>query len=312
MNKLVIALAILSISQVYAEKYPTKSIDVVTHSGAGGGTDLTARMMAKVIEPLLGQKIPIVSRKGGGGSVSLKYLMSQPADGYTILTYTSGQAGEIAKNSTKVTLDDIVPIARATDDPQILMVKCGIYKNATDFINQQKTQSLTYGTTHLGGIDDVSAYSFTKLAKLKIAQPIPYQSAAEIAVQLVAGGVNVGVLNLGEAKSQIEAGKVCPIVVLANKRMNALPKVPTAKELGIPLSLSTVRGFVVAKGTPPEIVAQLEKTLLEGMKGQAFNHFLTSIGLDENSVVGADEWGKQIKKIDTVMKDSLKVLGFIQ
>ena len=74
-----------------------------------------------------------------------------------------------------------------------------------------------------------------------------------MATQLVAGAVDAAVLNLAEAGSQIEAGDVCPIVVLANNRMAALPDVSTAQEMGIPVSFSTVRGFVVHKDTPDAV-----------------------------------------------------------
>lgn len=305
-------LAVFSAISINAHSFPTHSLEIVTHSGAGGGTDLTARMVASLSEPILGKSILIVNKKGGGGILSLDYTAAQPADGYTILTYTSGQAAEISKGTSKLSLKDLIPLARATDDPQILMSKCGRFKNGGEFIEAQKIHALTYGTTQLGGIDDVSAFAFTTKAKIKTAQVIPFDSANEIAVQIVAGGVDVGVLNLGEAKVQIEAGQVCPIVVLADERMKALLNTQTAKELGIPVSLSTVRGFVVKAGTPDNIVKKLETTLLEAMAKPEFQQFLKNQGLDASSVAGKDVWGKQLEDTDKEMYNSLKQLGFIQ
>lgn len=312
MKKLLIAILATGLSSAVMAEYPEKNIEVITHSGAGGGTDLTARMMAKLAEPIFGQSLVIVNKRGGGGALSLDYLAELPEDGYAILTYTSGQAGEVSKGSVKTTLKDLTPIARATDDPQILMVKCGRFDNAQAFVDAQKDEALTYGTTHLGGIDDVSAFAFTSKGNLQVAQVIPFESSSEISTQIVAGGVDVGVLNLGEAKPQIEAGQVCPIVVLADNRMKALADVSTAKELNIPVSLSTVRGFVIKAGTPPEITAKIEKTLLEAMGKAEFTEFLQSLGLDETSVVGAEQWGSQLETIDKEMQDSLRQLGFIQ
>lgn len=310
--KNLITLVFLGAISIHVYSFPTKSLEIVTHSGAGGGTDLTARMVASLSEPILGKSITIVNKKGGGGVLSLDYISAQPSDGYTILTYTSGQAAEIAKGTSKLTLNDLIPLARATDDPQIMMVKCGRFNNAEEFIAAQKTNALTYGTTQLGGIDDVSAFAFTTKANVKTAQVIPFDSANEIAVQIVAGGVDVGVLNLGEAKVQIESGQVCPIIVLADERMKALPNTQTSKELGIPVSLSTVRGFVVKAGTPDNIVKKLEKTLLEAMAKTEFQQFLKNQGLDTSSVAGKDIWGKQLEDTNKEMYNSLKQLGFIQ
>lgn len=301
---------LFAVSAVHAG-FPDKKVEMVTHSGAGGGTDLTARMVAKLAEPLWGQSVVILNKRGGGGALSLNYLDERPADGYTILTYTSGQAAEVAKGSTKIALDGLIPIARATDDPQILMVQCGRFADAQTFVEAQKTKAMTYGTTHLGGIDDVSAFAFTSKGSLQTAEVIPFDSGNEIATQIVAGGVDVGVLNLGEAKAQIEAGKVCPLVVLADQRMQALPEVSTAQELGIPVSLSTVRGFVVKAGTPPEVVKAIEETLLAAMQQPQYREFLQTLGLDDTSVAGSDVWGAQLQAADGEMRDALKQLGFI-
>lgn len=311
MKKLLLTTVLLgALTASYAE-YPDKKIEVITHSGAGGGTDLTARMMSKMAEPIFGQPMIIINKRGGGGSLSLDYLQSRPADGYAILTYTSGQAGEIAKGKTSVKLKNLIPIARATDDPQILMVKCNRFKNAHEFVEKQKKSSMTYGTTHLGGIDDVSAFAFTTKGKMQIAKVIPFDSAAEVATQLVAGGVDVGVLNLGEAKPQIDAGKVCPIVVLADQRMQAIPETVIAQEIDIPVSLSTVRGFVIKSGTPKEVVDKIEQSLLKAMETKEFVSFLEKMGLDASSIAGAETWSKQLKNIDKEMQNSLKQLGFI-
>lgn len=302
----------ITLSTAALAAYPEKKIEVVTHSGAGGGTDLTARIVSKLAEPIFGQPIVIVNKRGGGGALSLEYVESRPADGYTILTYTSGQAGEVAKGSTKTKLKDLIPIVRATDDPQILMVKCGRFEDAKSFVDEQKSNELTYGTTHLGGIDDVSAFAFTTKGNLKTAQVIPFDGAGEISTQIVAGGVDVGVLNLGEARVQIEAGQVCPIVVLADKRMNALPNVMTAKELGIPVSLSTVRGFVMKAGTPVNIVKEVERVFLEAMNQSDFHNFLNNLGLDATSIADQNVWRKQLESTDREMYESLKKLGFIK
>ena len=87
-----------------------------------------------------------------GGAAALEYYKTLPADGYTILTFTVGHAAVVAKGQGGMTIDDLRPIARGTDDPQILMTKCGTYSSAEDFVAQQKEAGITYGVTHLGNI----------------------------------------------------------------------------------------------------------------------------------------------------------------
>ncbi len=295
-----------------ADEYPSKTVEVVTHAGAGGGTDVTTRMMMLRARRELQQDMVVVNKRGGGGTAAMDYYLTVPADGYSILAFTIGHAAELAKGKTKMTLDDIRPIARGTDDPQILMVRCGVYENAEDFVAQQKEAPITYGTTHVGNIDDVSAFMFTVKGGMQTPKILPFDGGGELATQLVAGAVDAGVLNLAEAASQIEAGDICPIVVLADERMNALADVPTAKEMGIPVSFSTVRGFVVHKDTPDDVAARLEEALLKSMNHSVYQGFLTTVGLDSTSVAGAEVWGGQITTMVTDMEAALRELGFIE
>lgn len=295
-----------------ADEFPTKIIEVVTHAGNGGGTDVTTRMMMLRARRELKTDMVVVNKKGGGGAVAMDHYLNVDADGHSILTFTIGHAATVAKGKTKMTLDDIRPIARGTDDPQILMVRCGAYENADAFVAAQKEAAISYGTTHLGNIDDVSAFMFTKKGGMQIPKIVPFDGGGELATQLVAGAVDAAVLNLAEAGSQIDAGEVCPIVVLADQRMAGLPEVTTAKEMGIDVSFSTVRGFVVHKDTPDAVAEQIETALMKAMNHGVYQGFLESVGLDSTSVVGAEEWGNQITTMVTDMESALKELGFIQ
>lgn len=308
----VAAAAALFTGAATAADFPSKTIEVVTHAGNGGGTDVTTRMMMLRARRELRTDMIVVNKKGGGGAVAMDHYLTVPADGHTILTFTIGHAATLAKGKTKMKLSDVRPIARGTDDPQILMVRCGVYKDADAFVAAQKEKPLTYGTTHLGNIDDVSAFMFTVKGGLKTPKIVPFDGGGELATQLVAGAVDVGVLNLAEAGSQIDAGEICPIVVLADERMSGLPKVKTAKEMGIPVSFSTVRGFVVHKDTPDDVAKKIEEALMKAMKHKVYQGFLTSVGLDSTSVAGSEVWGGQLSAMVNDMESALKELGFIQ
>ena len=80
-----------------ADDYPSKTIEVVTHAGAGGGTDVTTRMMMLRARRELKADMVVVNKKGGGGTTAMDYYLTVPADGYTILTFTIGHAAELAK-----------------------------------------------------------------------------------------------------------------------------------------------------------------------------------------------------------------------
>ena len=300
----------LMMTSAKADNHP---IQAITHAGFGGGTDVTTRMMLLRARRVLQQDMQLVNKTGGGGATSMDYMMSLPADGNHTLTWTTGHAVSMALGKTDVKLSDMQPLARGTDDPQLFVVNCkSDIKDAKKFVSIQKSKSLKYGTTHTGGIDDVSAIAFTKKGGLKDPTIVAYKGVAPIKTNLIKGDIDVGVLNLGEALTEIEEGKLCVTVALANERMAKISDTPTAKELGIPVSLSTVRGFVTKKGVSADRAKVLEDGMLKAMGHNYYKNFLTEIGLDDTSVVGADEWGKQMEDMLAEMTTQLKALGYIK
>ena len=99
------------------------AIEVITHAGAGGGTDVNSRMMMIRARRTLKQDMVVVNKRGGGAA-AMNYFKTRPADGNTIITFTVEHAITMAKGKTSLTVDEMVPIARGTNDPQILMVNC--------------------------------------------------------------------------------------------------------------------------------------------------------------------------------------------
>jgi len=310
--KVLLAAIVLIVEIPFLSSFASAApIQAITHAGFGGGTDVTTRMMLLRARRVLKQDMQLVNKKGGGGATSMDYMMSLPADCQHTLTWTTGHAVSMALGKTKVKLSDMQPLARGTDDPQLFVVSCkSELKDAKKFIKAQKSKSLKYGTTHTGGIDDVSAIAFTKKGKLKDPTIVAYKGVAPIKINLIKGDIDVGVLNLGEALTEINEGKLCVSIVLANKRMAKIGNVPTAKELGIPVSLSTVRGFVTKKGVSAERTKTLEDGMMKAMGHNYYKNFLTEIGLDDTSVVGADEWGKQMEEMLKEMTAQLKALGY--
>jgi tripartite-type tricarboxylate transporter receptor subunit TctC len=141
---------------------------------------------------------------------------------------------------------------------------------------------------------------------------IPFSGGGELATQVVAGSVDVGVLNLSEAGGPIDAGDLCPLVILGDNAMAPIPKAKTAKSMGVDLVLSTTRGFVTHKGTDPARVAELEKGLAKAMKHSMYQAYLANSGLDNTSPQPSGPWGKQIKFMVAEFGPALKAMGLLK
>lgn len=302
----------LGSATVLAQDKPT--IEVVTHAGAGGGTDVNSRMMMLRARRELDQDMVVVNKRGGGGAASMNYFMTRPADGNTILTFTVGHAITMAKGKTDLKVADIVPIARGTNDPQILMANCKTspYKTPEEFVaGMKKGDKIKFGGTHTGTIDHITVYLWAKRTGQPMPTYIAFKGGGELATQLVAGSVDIGVLNLSEASAPIEAGDICPLVILGDSRMDPIPNARTGKELGVDLVLSTTRGFVTHAGVSEARRAELEAGLMKAMKHSMYQAYLTNSGLDSTSPMASDKWGKQVKAMVEEFGPALKEMGLI-
>ena len=133
-----------------------------------------------------------------------------------------------------------------------------------------------------------------------------------MATQLVAGAVDVGTLNLSEAAAPVEAGDICPLVILAEQGMAPIPRAKTAKAMGIDLVLSTTRGFVTHAGVGAQRRQQLEAGLSKAMKHSLYQAYLVNSGLDASSPQPSGPWGRQIKAMVNEFGPALREMGLVK
>ena len=308
-------LSFVALTSAVTEAADKPAIEVITHAGAGGGTDVNSRMMMLRSRRTLKQDMVVVNKRGGGGAAAMNYFMSRPADGNTIMTFTVGHAITMGKGKTKLKIEDMAPLARGTNDPQILMVNCKTspYKTPENFVaGMKKGDKLKFGGTQTGTIDHITVFLWAKRLGVPMPTYLPFKGGGELATQLVAGSIDVGTLNLSEAAAPVEAGDICPLVILGDAGMGPIPKAKTAKALGIDLVLSTTRGFVTHAGVDPARRAELEKGIAKAMQHSMYQAYLKNSGLDDTSPQPSGPWGKQIKFMVGEFGPALKEMGLIK
>jgi tripartite-type tricarboxylate transporter receptor subunit TctC len=142
------------------DAFPSETINVITHAGPGGGTDITTRMMMLRGRSELGQDMVVVSKTGGSGAAALQYLKSQDCDGHSIMTLTQSHLLQIAQGKVPVTIDEVVGLARATLDPQLLAVRADSEIQTLDDLIEASNAAeggLKWGATFVGGTDPSSS-----------------------------------------------------------------------------------------------------------------------------------------------------------
>jgi putative tricarboxylic transport membrane protein len=283
-------------AQVHADEFPNGPIEVINNSKPGGGTDVFLRFATEGAGEILGTDMLVLSKTGGVATNALKYVDSKPRDGQTIFSLLPGHLLTLMRGTTDLTLDDIVPVVRGSVDPALVVVKSDTYKDIQNLIDSGKSGSIKMGGTKVGGNAHVGALLFAKKADLNQVY-VPFQGSGEIAINLISGRIDVALLNYDEIESHLKQGTVEVLAVLSDKRLGALPDVPTGAEVGVPVNVVSVRGIGVLKGTPEDRIDMLENALLEGMKTEDYIHYLEGSGQTTDSIAGREEWTAQIKEM---------------
>ncbi|UCH72970.1 MAG: tripartite tricarboxylate transporter substrate binding protein [Rhodospirillales bacterium] len=294
------------------EEFPSKPIEVVIHSKYGGGTDVTARMMMIRTRRELGVDMAVVSKRGGSGAKAHQYAMSKERDGYTVLALTQSHLYTIARGKSPLTIDDVVGVARAMDDPTFITVAGNSsYKTLADLVAASKERPLNWGVAQIGGTEHIGLAQLAKAAGMQF-KVVPFGSGAQMVQALMSGAIDATLPNVSEAGSQVKDGSFRALAVMAEKRLADYPDVPTTFENGYEVKTSTTRGYWVLKGTPPDRIEKLSKAMVKAMNHEVFANYLKSAGLTpEDSVAGHEVWDKHIKEEYAKAYDALKELDLL-
>ena len=294
------------------ESFPSRPIDVVTHASPGGGTDATARTMLIGTREALGVGMAVLPKVGGGGLVAMSYVSARPRDGHTLMSITPTHLFAIARGQGPLEIEDLVGIARATDDPIVVMVRASEnIHTLQDLIELGRRRPIKWGATQIGGIDHVAGAILAKTTDTRLSV-VPFGGGGEVVTHLMGGSIDAAGLNLTEGLDQIRRGDFRALAVMAERRMAAIADVPTTVELGYDVQFSTVRGYVVLRGTPEDRIQVLEKALLKGMEHPTFQGYLKGAGLDVSSVAGREAWDAQIARLYRQARESMIELGIIE
>ncbi|MCZ6672037.1 MAG: tripartite tricarboxylate transporter substrate binding protein [Verrucomicrobia bacterium] len=280
-----------------AGEFPERPIELVIHASYGGGTDTTARMMSIKTRRALGVDIVINSQRGGAGLTAQEYVLKKPADGYTVIALTQTHLYTMARGKTQMKIDDIIGIARAMDDPNVIMVsKDSPYKTLSDLVAASKKKKLKWGIGDIGNTEHVGIMRFGKVSGMEFV-PVPFGGGSGVLQAVMSGAIDGMAESMSESRAQIDEGNLRPLAVMAEERLSTYPNIPTTFELGYPVKVSTTRGYGVLAGTPPEIVKILSDAFVKGMSSEVFANYLKGSGLTvEGSVAGTDVWTKNLKE----------------
>jgi tripartite-type tricarboxylate transporter receptor subunit TctC len=278
------ALSLGLVSSPALAAWPERPITMIVPWGAGGGTDAVARFIASEAEKELGQPINVVNRTGGSGVVGHQAIAAAQPDGYTLGLITVEITMMRHQGLTQLSYADFTPVALVNFDPNAVFVRADSpIKNTADLLAAAKANpgKLKSSGTGQGGIWHLGLAGMLVDAKLpgNAITWVPSNGAAPGLQDLVAGGIETASCSLPEARALVEAGRVRPIVLMAEKPDQLFPKVPLLKdEIGSDWTNGAWRGIAGPKGMPQQVVDRLAAAMQKVYESKAYKDFLASRG----------------------------------
>src|SRR5258707_11671504 len=271
-----------------AQEFPAKPIKLIVPFPAGGPNDIIARVVGQRMSELTKQPVVVDNRGGQAGVLGTHAIAKSNPDGYTI-GIVSASALVISPSMEKVPYDaqkDIAPVTLVVTVPEMLVVACNVpAKNMAELVALARAQpgKLNFASAGLGGLPHLAGELFKLTAKIDVVH-VPYRGAAPAINDLLGQQVQMTFLDLPVLLPHIAAGTLRPIALGAPTRAPTAPDVPTTAEVGMPdLLIENWYGMIAPGGTPPAIVARLNRIATAAMGDPAVKEKLADQGL---TVVG--------------------------
>ena len=264
--------------------YPEQPIKMIVGYGAGGGTDIIARVMAPYIAKYLGNNASIVvhNRAGAGGAIGFSELARAPADGYTIGFVNTPNVLTIPiERKVDFTWQSFDLLGNVIDDPGNFSVHTDSpIKDLKGLVAHAKANpgAVTYGTTGIGSDDHLAAMQFERAAGVKLTH-VPFKGAAEVHNAIASKQITMAAMNIGEALQYAKGGTpLRHLGQMSGSRTNLAPNVPTFKEQGYDIVMASLRGIAAPKGLPPAVREQLATAIQKAaadpeFQAKAANYF---------------------------------------
>ena len=311
----VLAGILIALAPAYApaQAYPSKPIEFIVHVNPGGGTDVFARLVMEIItrEKLVSQPMVVQSRTGGAGAVAFNYVKSKRGEPHTVLTIATGSfLTATARPDLDLGPEHFTPLAFFARDPQgVMVLTTSPWRTFKELINHAKREpeAIVCAVTSATGTGRQTLWRIERAtgAKFKF---VTFKAGSEAILSVLGGHVPFSTENVSEAWAHIEAKKMRVLAVTTEKRMPALPDVPTLTELGYKVQIGTGRGFGMPAGVPKEAVAAME-AILEKVHKSALWRDYSQKNMYEDRWMGSAEFTKYLAEQRVAQREFVESIG---
>jgi tripartite-type tricarboxylate transporter receptor subunit TctC len=281
-------LGIAGAAQAQQAPYPSKQIRLILPFAPGGPSDIVGRVLSQKLSEQMGQQVVTDNRAGAGGNLGLEIAAKASPDGYTLLVVspTLAISPSLYKKLNYDPQKDFAPISTVANIPNVMLVHNSVpAKTVKEFVElaRRNPGRLNYGSSGAGSTTHLSSEILSNMSKLKMVH-VPYKGQGLALTGLMSGQVDMMIMAVPSAQGMIQANKVRPLAVLADKRVGALPEVPTSAEAGVKDFVVNVWfGVVAPSATPREIVTRLNSEIVKAVAAPDVRERFTGAGIQPAS-----------------------------
>ena len=284
MRRLFLFVFALGCSVVFAQDYPSRPITLIVPFPPGGVADNVARPVAQALSKQLGQTVIIENKPGAGGGIGMAFVAKAKPDGYTLLLALSSisvipEADKVLGRAPMFQLDQLLPIARFTADPVVLAVRAeSPWKTYAEFVAFAKAnpKKLNYGSSGNYGTMHVPMEMLASSAGVALTH-VPFTGAAPAVTALLGGTIDAVASGPSTVVQHVKAGKLRVLANWGTERHQALPDVPTLRELGMATDYAQWSGLFAPAGTPEPVLVALRKAAREVQDDAAFKQTFVTL-----------------------------------
>ncbi|MFL5092490.1 MAG: Bug family tripartite tricarboxylate transporter substrate binding protein [Xanthobacteraceae bacterium] len=292
-------------------------LKVMAPAAPGGGWDQTARSMQQALAAeKIARSVQVINVAGAGGTVGIaQFVNGAKGDGNQLMVSGFVMVGAILMNKAPVSLEQVTPIARLTEETQVIVVPANSpIKNAKDLAEAVKkdVSKVTWAGGSAGGIDHIMAALFAGTAGADASKVnyIPFSGGGESLAAILGGKVTAGISGYGEYEGQIKSGKLRAVGVTSAQRLPGVD-VPTFKEQGVDLVIANWRCVFAAPGITPEQKKALNDAIDKMVKSATWKDILKQKGWDDAYLAG-DAFAKFLKDEQARVQEVLKSVGLVK
>ena len=250
--------------------YPTKPVRLLVASGAGGGLDFVARLVAVPLGEDLGQTVVVDNRAGASGSIAAELSALAPPDGYTLMFLSASLVVYGIVNKTRYDLyRDFAPVSQVAAAPYILTVHPGLpVKTVKELIAYAKANpsKLNYASTGNASLAHLATEFFAHSAGVRLVH-IPYKGVGAGLTDMLSGQIHMSFLSMGSVYSHVRSGKLRALAIASAQRAKMAPEIPTMTEAGVPGYVVTQwHGMVAPRGTPRPVIQRLHAEVVKAVR----------------------------------------------